>query len=139
MKLLNEASPSDFQYPIVFLPCRDLQTTRLFYNRMLGFPIALDQGSCLIFRVGTKETKGYWGFCVGASYELADPERICLTLVVSTQKQVDQWHAKLAKLCIVCKRAPSYRREFHIYNTFFQDPSNYSLEIQAFDSEHAPQ
>jgi len=71
--------------------------------------------------------------------ELAAPEKICLTLVVSTRKEVDQWHTKLTKLGVTCMHAPSYRPEFHIYNAFFRDPTNYTVEIQAFDSEYAPQ
>ena len=52
--------------------------------------------------------------------------------------EVDHWHAKLTELGVTCTHAPSYRPEFHIYNAFFGDPTNYAVEIQAFDSEYAP-
>ena len=138
--LREVASCGGFQYPILFLPCRDLQIVQSFYNGTLGLPIALDQGECVIFRVGgSGVAKGYLGFCAGLGPELADPERVCLTLVVSTRREVDQWHRRLTELDVACISPPAYKPKFHIYNAFFRDPSGYTLEIQAFDDEYAPE
>lgn len=136
---LKKSSLSGFEYSIVFLPCNNLEMIRTFYNGILGLPIALDQSKCLIFSTGVSKSNGYWGFCSGLKPELHDPENVCLTLVVSTRKEVNQWYKKLSKFNITCKKIPSYRPEFHIYNAFFQDPMNYTLEIQAFDDGYAPQ
>jgi molybdate transport system regulatory protein len=134
----DKALPSDFQYPIVFLPVRDLEAMRLFYNGLLGLPIVLDQKKCLIFRVGAKEISGYWGFCAGLKAEMTDPEKVCLTLVVATRKAVDRWHKELTRKGVICTKSPCHQPQFHIYNALFQDPMNYTLEIQTFDAEHEP-
>ena len=131
-------SSGGFQYPIVFLPCHDLRVVRSFYGDALRLPVALDQGKCLIFRIGIKGSAGYFGFRKGFKSELVDPEKVCLTLVVSTRSDVDQWHESLTKLGENCVRAPSYQPQFHIYNAFFRDPIGYTLEIQAFDEEYSP-
>jgi hypothetical protein len=127
-----------FKYSIVFLPYNNLETARNFYNGVLGLPIALEQSKCLIFHIGTNKLGGYWGFCIGLKPELLDPEKVCLTLVVSTREEVDQWYKKLSSLNIPCKQIPSNKPEFHIYNVFFKDPMNYTLEIQTFDKKFAP-
>lgn len=127
-----------FQYPIVFLPCRDLEAMRAFYHGVLGLPVALDQGKCIIVRVGVGEIRGYWGFCSGLRTELSDPASVCLTLVVSSREEVDWWHKKLIECNVVCTKGPSYRREFHICNAFFRDPMGYTLEIQSFGNGYEP-
>lgn len=135
--MVEECYPDrGFEYLIVFLPCHDLQVVRNFYNVILGLPVALDQGDCLVFRISEK-ARGYWGFCTLKS-KLANPEKVCLTLVVSSREEVDQWHRKLVTVDAPCTKEPSYSQQFHIYHTFFQDPMGYTLEIQAFDVEHAP-
>lgn len=135
---MNKSSLSGFKYSIVFLPCGNLETVRAFYNGVLGLPIALDQSKCLIFHTGVNKSNGYLGFCSGLKPELQDPEKVCLTLVVSTREEVDQWYNKLSNLNIPCKQIPSHKPEFHIYNVFFKDPVNYMLEIQSFDKKYAP-
>ena len=134
----DKALPSDFQYPIVFLPVRDLEAIRLFYNVLLGLPVALNQKQCMIFRVGAKENRGYWGFCKSLKTKMSEPEKICLTLVVTSREAVDQWHSKLVKKGVKCTKGPNHRPQFHIYNALFRDPMNYTLEIQSFDPEHEP-
>ena len=137
MIYLTESNVSGFKYSIVFLPCSNLEAIRAFYGGILSLAIALDQTKCLIFRIGGNQSNSYWGFCCGLKPELIDPEKVCLTLVVSTREEVDQWYKKLCKLNICCRKIPSHKPEFHIYNTFFQDPMNYTLEIQAFDKKYA--
>ena len=128
-----------FRYSIIFLPCRNLKEMHAFYNGVLGLPLVLDQGDCLIFSIGAhkKKPQGYWGFC-NSMKSMADPEKVCLTLVVSSRKEVDQWHRKLTKQGVKCRKIPSHKPQFHIYNAFFQDPMNYTLEIQTFDVGYAP-
>ena len=48
-----------FYQQITFLHSQDLQTTRHFYNEVLGLPLVRDQGSCLIFAV---TESAYLGF-----------------------------------------------------------------------------
>lgn len=135
----ESALPEGFQYPIVFLPCRDLEVVRSFYSGILGLDLTLDQGSCLIFRIGSSRAGGYWGFCSGVKSDLVSPKGVCLTLVVASREEVDEWHTRLTQLNVTCTKPPSHTTRFHIYNAFFRDPMNYTLEIQAFDAGHAPQ
>ncbi len=130
--------PEGFLYPIVFLPCRDLEVVRSFYNGILGLELVLDQGSCLIFQVGACGFGGHWGFCSGGKSELIHPKNVCLTLVVASRGEVDEWYERLTKLNVTCTKPPSYTAQFHIYNAFFRDPMNYTIVIQVFDVDYAP-
>lgn len=111
---------------------------RTFYNGVLGLPVALDQGQCLIFRVGTTQALGYFGFCADLQPELTRLAKVFLTLVVATREEVDFWHKELTERGVVCTKSPSYLSQFHIYNATFQDPMSYTLEIQTFDVNYAP-
>ncbi|MFX1536926.1 MAG: VOC family protein [Promethearchaeota archaeon] len=127
--------PATFLYPIIFLPTADLSQTRHFYENILKLPLALDQGACLIFRVGKY---GYWGFCKQSEEGILNPEKVCLTLVVETRTEVDEWHNYLAKENVNVKRPPQYTAAYKIYNGFYLDPLGYTIEIQAFDTDGEP-
>lgn len=127
--------PSIFSYPITFLPTTDLEKTKEFYGQVLNMPIALDQGQCVIFRVGEY---GYWGFCEKEDTGILNPDAICLTLVVETPEEVDDWHEYLMESNIQVKRNPQYTPQYKIYNGFYLDPMGYTIEIQAFDDESRP-
>jgi len=123
-----------FIYPITFLPTANLEKTRQFYENVLQLPIALDQNTCLIFKVGDY---GYWGFCT-KSVTVINPEEVCLTLFVGTREEVDEWHDHLINQNVEVKRPPQYSPTFKIYNGFYYDPSGYTIEIQAFDTNARP-
>jgi len=123
-----------FLYPITFLPTVNLEQTRQFYEKTLQLSLALDQDACLIFKVGNY---GYWGFCSKLT-NIKYPEEICLTLVVGTREEVDDWHDHLIKENVNVKRPPQYSPIYKIYNGFYLDPSGYTIEIQAFDKNAKP-
>ena len=129
--------PTPFSYPITFLPTADLAKTRHFYETLLKLPVALDQGACVIFRVGKY---GYLAFCSQSEdgNRLSNPEEVCLTLVVDTQSEVDDWHQYLVDAGITVKRPPQYTAAYKIYNGFYLDPLGYTIEIQAFDEDAQP-
>ena len=91
-----------FAYPITFLPCRDLEAVRQFYETILLLPVALEQSRCLLFKIGHDPHYAYWGFCEQEAEQgqkkeqnqeiLSPPKKVCLTLVVSTRAEVDRWH-----------------------------------------------
>ena len=92
-------------YPISFFRTNDLEKTRTFYKEILQLPIALDQSECVIYLIGEY---GYWGFC--QTYEeIQKPEQICITLVVDTREQVDEWHTHLQEKGVEIKKEPKSR------------------------------
>ncbi len=125
--------PKKFSYPITFLHCRDLLEIRSFYEDILHLTVALEQDPCIIYRIGEKNQGAYWGFCSHYSDFLEHPEMICLTLVVDTREDVDAWHRELVSKNVKCIKPPSHTEKFRIYNAFYRDPTNYTLEIQVFD------
>lgn len=129
--------PTPFTYPITFLPSSDLAKTRQFYENHLKLPVALDQGACIIFRVGKY---GYLAFCSQSEdwVGINNPEEVCLTLIVDTQSEVDEWHQYLVDAGITVKRPPQYTAKYKIYNGFYLDPMGYTIEIQAFDEDAKP-
>ncbi len=72
---------------ITFVMVRDLSATDRFYGGLLGLPLAVDQGSCRIYRV---VGEAYLGFCQRP--EAADSIRnLILTLVTPA---VDAWYER---------------------------------------------
>ena len=122
------------RYPILFLRTNDMKETRYFYEKILKFPIALEQSGCIIYLIGNY---GYWGFCQ-TEEKIVKPENICLTLVVDTKEQVDTWHKLLKESEVEIKRNPQYTSQYKIYNGFYADPTGYTLEIQVFDKDGEP-
>ncbi len=123
-------------YPITFLRTIDLDKTNEFYNKILNLPQALNQGGCIIYKIGKY---GYWGFCESKEENMIkDVDKICLTLVVENREKVDEWHNYLAKKDIEIVRAPENTKNYKIYNAFYKDPMGYTLEIQAFHDDGKP-
>ncbi|GAI44850.1 unnamed protein product [marine sediment metagenome] len=131
--------PQKFLYPITFLPCEDLTQIRSFYEGILQLPVVLEQKKCLIIQIGNESNFAYWGFCSHYDRLLNPPEKVCLTLVVSTRDEVDKWHQYLMDYHVVCNKEPKYNPEFRIYNAFYRDPMDYTIEIQSFDRDARPE
>ncbi len=127
-----------FRYPITFLPCTDLDATRRFYASLLKLEIALEQKECIIFKIGDAPHISYWGFCRHYKELLNPAKRVCLTLVVNEDQDVDRWTEILGKFGVNCTKKPEKTPQFGIYNAFFEDPMGYTLEIQAFDIQAQP-
>ena len=114
-----------FDAQITFCYTPDLPTTARFYEEIMGFPLALDQGTCRIYRVARQ---AYLGFCQRAG--AGRPDGVILTLVT---QDVDGWHARLTARGVVCEKAPIFNPTYHIYQAFFRDPNGYLIEIQRFE------
>ncbi len=126
--------PKEPTYPMLFLRTNDMKKTRNFYENILKFPIALEQSGCVVFKIGKY---GYWGFCK-TEKEIEKPEQVCLTLVVETKKEVDEWNKYLIAENVTLTREPQETAQYKIYNAFYTDPTGYTLEIQAFDKDGRP-
>ena len=117
--------PRPFESQITFLATLDLPATAEFYERALGLAVALDQGSCRIYRTGGG---GFIGFCIGKGP--ARPEGIIITLVT---EDVDGWYEALKEKGVTFDQPPTSNPEYQIYHCFLRDPNGYIVEIQRFD------
>ena len=116
-------SPVDRQ--ITFLYTRDLAQTADFYEKTMGLSLALDQGSCRIYRI----TDGaFLGFCERAEAP-DEPEGVIFTLVTD---DVDGWYRELKGRGVVFEKEPADNPDYQIYHCFLRDPNGYLIEIQRF-------
>lgn len=114
-----------FTDSIPFLYTRDLKSTAAFYEDVLGLPLAVDQGSCRIYRVASG---GFVGFCERANAP-EKPGGVILTFVT---EDVDNWADRLKDAGVQLEKEPSLNEQYGIYHIFFRDPNGYLLEIQRF-------
>ena len=110
---------------ITFLHTRDLEATDRFYREVLGLRLALDQGDCRVYRVGSA---AFVGFCARESAP-ERPQGVILTLVT---QQVDRWYDVLCERGVVFEKPPAHNPRYGIYHCFLRDPNGYLIEIQRF-------
>lgn len=118
--------PAPFAQVITFFHTADLAATADFYERVLGLPLALDQGACRIYRASPD---GYIGFCQHLTPP-AQPESAILTLVTP---DVDGWAARLTEQGVALEKPPQFNPRFNIYHCFLRDPNHLLIEIQRFE------
>ena len=94
---------------------------------MLGFELAVDQGSCRIYRV--TERSAYLGICQ-RDHAAEDVASLIFTLVTS---EVDRWYDRIVARGWDCEHPPRHNAAYGIYHFFLRDPSGYRIEIQRFD------
>ena len=119
-----------FDSLVTFCYTSDLGSTARFYEDVLGLPLALDQGTCRIYRVAMR---AFLGFC--RRPEAARPDGIILTLVA---EDVDGWATRLLEKGVTLEKPPAFNPAFNIYHCFFRDPNGYLLEIQRFEDPRWP-
>ena len=110
---------------ITFLYTENLAETADFYEQIFGFPLALDQGACRIYRV---TEKSYIGFCQKETVN-EDHSDVIFTLVTS---EVDGWYDHLTKRGVPIEKPPTTNPKYNIYHFFLRDPNGYLIEIQMF-------
>ncbi len=113
------------QQQITFLYTDDLQATRAFYQNVLGMPLVLDQGVCLIFRTASG---AYLGFC----QHLQAVEFSSGVIVTLVSDEVEAWYGFLEQQGVLIDKPPSYNEKFNIFHFFLRDPNGYLIEIQRF-------
>lgn len=112
---------------ITFFYYRDLQAAMRFYERVLGLPLAIDQGWCKIYRI-----------CPGAHVGLVDeargmnkwaatkPVQLCIRV-----PNVDEWYA-YAKAQDLGELSELFsNEEIGIRAFVFNDPEGYQIEVQS--------
>lgn len=111
---------------ITFVYSDDIERSARFYENVLGLELALDQGSCRIYRV--IGDSAYIGICQGAPVEATG---IILTLVTD---DVDGWYDKVNAAGWPCEHPPRHNATYNITHFFLRDPAGYRIEIQRFAS-----
>jgi catechol 2,3-dioxygenase-like lactoylglutathione lyase family enzyme len=117
--------PHILEQQVTFLYTRDLPTTADFYERIIGLPMVLDQGTCRIYRV---TPTAFVGFCTRANAN-RDSRDVIFTLVTP---QVDEWHAHLLAAGVTIEKPPTFNADYNIYHIFILDPNGYKIEFQEF-------
>ncbi|MCX7800184.1 MAG: VOC family protein [Fimbriimonadales bacterium] len=116
---------------IAFLPTRDLEAAHAFWNGLVGLRLALDQGSCRIYRAAHG---GFLGFC--ASAEPPEPAgRVVLTIVTH---DVEGWHRRLSEAGVRTDGVPRLNERFRIVHFYADAPDGYRLEVQRFEDPRWP-
>ena len=114
-----------FDSHIVFLATQDLSKTAQFYEQTLGLALALDQGTCRIYKIARD---AYLGFCERS--EAPSTEGVIVTLVTEA---VDEYCDQLRGRGVCLEKEPAYNPEYRIYHCFLKDPNGYLVEIQRFE------
>lgn len=110
---------------LVFLYTDDLPRAARFYGETLELPLAMDQGSCKLFRTAP-------GAVLGVC-DLAHRERGTKGITVSfLVADVDATYAALAAKGVVFEGPPRTGTSGLVRGAFFRDPDGYRLEIQSF-------
>lgn len=112
---------------ITFLYTADLSASAHFYEQVMGFTLARDQGTCRIYQVSGD---GFLGICQreGAVVD-RETRAVIFTLVTP---DVDDWYDLLRSRGAVFEKPPEVNPRYRIYHCFLRDPNGYLLEIQRF-------
>lgn len=114
---------------ITFFYYRDFERARDFYERIMGFELADDQGTCRIYRVRGTAFLGIvderYGHCSAPRNE----SNVLLTLVTN---DVKGWWNHLHKEKVKITSELLSKPEIQIEAFFFEDPEGYALEVQSF-------
>ncbi len=116
---------------VTFIFTEDLESSAHFYRNVLNLELALDQGTCQIYRISRD---GFLGVCYRQGI-LSQNDAVIFTLVTD---QVDEWYQFLVDQNIHIDDSPTVNTKYNIYHMFLRDPNGYLLEIQEFLSPDWP-
>ena len=119
----------DIEHQITFLHTWDLAATAHFYEKVMGLPLKLDQGSCRIYQVGRDAHIGFCQRADAARRTSSESRHVILTLVTP---EVDEWFHYLGEQGVVFEKPPAVNPEYNIYHCFLRDPDGNLIEIQRF-------
>lgn len=127
-----ERPQDDFILAITFQYYRDLPQAMAFYEDVMGFALAIDQGWSKIYRIGGQahvglvdETRGMQNWAEDKTVQL------CIRV-----RDVDAWHA-WAKLRNVAALSKIFDSEALGIRAFtMEDPEGYQIEIQTAKPGH---
>ncbi|MEM6281217.1 MAG: VOC family protein [Chloroflexota bacterium] len=117
--------PPPIDQQVTFYYTHDLAQTADFYQRVLGLPLALGQGTCRIYRI---TDTAFVGFCQHDS----GPVHTYSTIFTLVTDEVDAWHDYLVEEGVEIEKPPTLHEKYNIYHIFVRDPNGYLLEFQTF-------
>lgn len=117
---------------ITFQYYRDLPTAMTFYEDILGFKLAIDQGWSKIYRIDGQAHVGLVDEARGMQNWAKDKTvQICLRV-----PDVDAWHAWAAANNVDGLTEPRDSRELGIRSFVMNDPEGYQIEVQTAKPGH---
>ncbi len=112
---------------VTFFYYRDLPRAMAFYERTLGFKLAIDQGWSKIYRVAGGAHIGLVDETRGSHRAAADkPVQFAIRV-----PDVDAWHAWIASQEVHGLTSPRTNDALGIRAFVFNDPEGYQIEIQS--------
>jgi lactoylglutathione lyase len=112
---------------ITFLYYKDLSAAMRFYEDILGFSVAIDQGWCKIYGISSD---GYVGL-VDESRGMHKANPIKPVQICMRVPDVDAWHAYLKECSVDGLTTPKSSPDLHIRAFVCYDPEGYQIEIQS--------
>lgn len=112
---------------ITFLYYRDLAAAIAFYERVLGFALAIDQGWSKIFCVAGASHIGLVDQAKGM-HRASDPKPVQVCIRVP---DVDAWHSWVASQGVEGLTPAKSSAALQIRAFVFNDPEGYQIEVQS--------
>ena len=115
------------QLAITFFYYRDLPAAMRFYETVLGFELAIDQGWCKIYRIAPGAHVGLVDEAKGMNKWTADkPVQLCIRV-----PDVDGWYAYAQAQKLDALSDLFVNDGIGIRAFVFNDPEGYQIEIQS--------
>lgn len=127
MDQTGEARPDGPILGITFLYYRDLDRALAFYEKVLGFQLAIDQGWSKILSITGTAHVGLVDEARGM-HRASDPKPVQLCIRVP---DVDAWHAYVRKHGVDGLTEPKSSEALRIRAFVFNDPEGYQIEVQS--------
>jgi catechol 2,3-dioxygenase-like lactoylglutathione lyase family enzyme len=121
-----------FKSQITFLYYKDLTMAQRFYEDVMGFELAEDQGWAKIYHITGQAFVGIVDEARG-SLKVTENSAVMLTLVTD---DVRSWYDYLRQQGIKVVREYGFSEEIQVEYCFFEDPGGYVIEIEKF---HKPE
>ena len=133
-KKTHTMGQGDFQMPgicsqITFFYYRNFERARDFYERIMGFELADDQGTCRIYSVQGTAFLGIVDENHGHCSAPVSESNVLVTLVVNN---VREWWEHLRRENVKITSELLFKPDISIEAFFFEDPEGYALEVQSF-------
>jgi lactoylglutathione lyase len=112
---------------ITFLYYRDLSQAIAFYERVLGFQLAIDQGWSKIYQITGAAHVGLVDEARGM-HRASDPKPVQICIRVPN---VDAWHAWVKSQGVKGLSETKSSEALRIRAFVFNDPEGYQIEVQS--------
>ncbi|WP_209428160.1 VOC family protein [Pararhodobacter sp. SW119] len=124
---MSEKPPGPVELSVTFLYFRDLPRAMAFYERVMGFELAIDQGWSKIYRIAGHAHLGLVDETRG-SHRAADPKPVQICIRVPN---VDAWHRWASSQEVEALSDPKDSDSLRIRAFVFNDPEGHQIEVQS--------